>query len=104
MDKTHTIRKRVEGEVKFNDGEFAEVQTNGIEGIEKDLLLDVIQFHRCDTSDTPEEFRQRFAVGRWLDISATTAVSGQSGVVNEIQETGAPKQLSSHPTLSGTTA
>ena len=67
MDKTHIIRKRVEGKVEYNDGEFAEVLTNGIEGIEKDLLLEVVQFHRCDSSDAPEEFQQQFPVGMWLE-------------------------------------
>jgi hypothetical protein len=83
MDKTHTIRKTVEGKVKFNDGQFAEVQTVGIEGIEKDLLLDTIQFHRGDTCDSPEEFQQRFAAGMWLDISTTTEVTVQYGVVRK---------------------
>jgi hypothetical protein len=39
------IRKRVEGKVEYNDGDFAEVQTVGTEDIEKDLLLDTIQLH-----------------------------------------------------------
>lgn len=33
------IRKKVEGEVQYNDADFVEIQTNGIEGIEKDLTL-----------------------------------------------------------------
>ena len=45
--KTQTlICKRVEGEVEYNDGEFAEVLTNGIDGIEEDLALETIQIHR----------------------------------------------------------
>ena len=32
------VSKKVEGEVEYNDGDFAEVQTFGIEGIEKNLL------------------------------------------------------------------
>ena len=40
MTKTMmVIRKRVEGQVLYNDGEFTEIQTNGIEGIEEGLLL-----------------------------------------------------------------
>lgn len=55
MCKTHIIvSTRTEGEVQYNDGEFAEIQTNGIDGIEKDLLLDTIQIDRDDTGDTPE--------------------------------------------------
>jgi hypothetical protein len=48
-------RNRVEGEVKFNNGEFAKVLTYGIEGSEKDFLLDTIQIHCEDTEDTPED-------------------------------------------------
>src|SRR3981189_2906881 len=80
MDKTHIIRKRVAGKGRYNGGGCAEVLIYGIEGIDKDLLLDTIQFHREDTTDAPEVFRQRFAVGAWLDISTTTEVRVQSGV------------------------
>ena len=68
-------RKRVEGEVEHNDGEFAEIQTIGTEGIEKDLLLETIQIHRGDTHDTPEEFQHRFPVGVRLCILTTTEVT-----------------------------
>ncbi len=40
--------KRVEGEVEYNDGEFAEVMTIGIEGIEEGLLLETT------TENTPD--------------------------------------------------
>ena len=40
------VRKRVEVEVEYNDGEFAEVLTYGTEGIDKGLLLETIQIHR----------------------------------------------------------
>jgi len=33
------------GEVEYNDGEFAQIQTIGIEGGDKDLLLETIQMH-----------------------------------------------------------
>jgi hypothetical protein len=72
-----TVRKKVEGEVEYNDGEFAEIQTNGIEGIEKDLLLDTIQLHREDSNYTKKEFQQRFRVGSWLDILTTTEIAVQ---------------------------
>jgi hypothetical protein len=42
----HFACKRIEGEIQYNDGEFAEVKTNGIEGIEKNLILGTIQIHR----------------------------------------------------------
>jgi hypothetical protein len=69
------VRKRVEGQIEYNDGEFAEIQTVGIEGIEEDLLLETIQLHRGDTHDTPEEFQHRFPVGVWLCILTTTEVT-----------------------------
>jgi hypothetical protein len=81
MNKTQIIiRKRVEGEIKYNDGEFADVQTNGIEGHEKNMLLDTIQIYRHDTSESSDEFRQRFLVGMWLDIVLTTEINPQSWI------------------------
>jgi hypothetical protein len=62
-------------EVEYNDGEFAEAQTNGIEGIEKDLLLGALQIHREDTDDTPDEFQRRFPVGMLLEIVTTTEIT-----------------------------
>ena len=72
------ISKRVEGEVDYNDGSFAEVQTYGIEGIEKNLLLDTIQLHIEDTEYTPEQFQQRFPVGTTLSILTTTEITIKS--------------------------
>jgi uncharacterized protein YndB with AHSA1/START domain len=66
------VMKRVEGEVEFNDGEFAEIQTCGIEDIEKDLLLKTVQIHRQDTNDTSQEFQRRLPVGTVLEITTTT--------------------------------
>jgi hypothetical protein len=83
------ICKKVKGEIDYNDGEFAEVQTCGIEGIEKDLLLGTIQIHRENTSDTSEEFEHRFPVGIWLDIVTTTEITPESNT-DEFAETGAP--------------
>jgi hypothetical protein len=52
MEKIRIVSQtRVHGEVEYNDGEFAEVQTVGIEGIEKNLLLETIQVHREDTCE-----------------------------------------------------
>jgi hypothetical protein len=68
-------RKRVEDTVVSNDGEFAEVDIRGVEGVEEDLFLDTMQIHIEDTSDTPEEFRQRLPVGTWLNISTTTEIT-----------------------------
>ena len=79
MDETRVVvRKKVEGRVQYNDGEFVEVQTVGIEGIEKDLLLETIQIQCEDTNDTPDEFERRFPVGMWLDIFTTTYISVQT--------------------------
>ena len=69
------VTKRVEGEVEFNDGEFAEVQTYGIEGIEKDLLLKTVQIHRENTDDTSDDFQKRFPVGTVLEITTTTELT-----------------------------
>jgi hypothetical protein len=51
MEKIGIVsQKRVHGEVESNEGEVAEIQTVGVDGIEKDLLLETIQLHRGDTS------------------------------------------------------
>ena len=47
------ITKKVEGEVDYNDGAFAQANTIGIEGIENGLWLDTVQIHRENTEDTP---------------------------------------------------
>ena len=76
MENTRmVVRKRTHAEVEYNDGEFTEMQTYGIVGIEKNLLLEKIQFHRCDTPDTPEEFQQRFPVGARVEIVTITHVT-----------------------------
>ena len=72
---TMVSSKRVDGEVEYNDGEFAAVQTFGIEGIERGLLLETIQIHRKDTEDTPEKFRRRFPAGMILSILTTTEIT-----------------------------
>ena len=88
MEKTRMVlRKRVEGRIDYNDGEFAEVQTVGIEGIEQDLLLGTIQIHREDTNDTPDEFRRRFSLGMWLDILTITDITAKA-VENALQNEG----------------
>ena len=68
------IRKRVAGRVEYNEGDFAEIQTVGTEGIDEDLLLDRFQIDRYDTKDTPKAFKRRFPVGMWLDVSTTIEV------------------------------
>jgi hypothetical protein len=61
MEKTRiVVQKKVHGQVDYNDGEFAEVQVAGVEGIEKGLWLHSLQIHRGDTKDTPEQFQRRF--------------------------------------------
>ena len=79
MDQTRmVVRKRVEGRVDYNDGELAELQIVGIEGIELDLWLETIQLHREDTNDMPDEFRCRFPLGMWLDILTITVITTQA--------------------------
>ena len=67
--------KRVEGQVEYNNGEFAEVVTIGIEGIEKGLCLDTIQISSCDTNDTAEQFLDRCPVGASLCIQTTIEIT-----------------------------
>jgi len=71
------VCNRVEGEIQYNAAEFAEAQTNGIEGIENNLILGTIQIHREDTDDTKSEFEHRFPVGMWIGIVITTEISAQ---------------------------
>jgi hypothetical protein len=71
MDESLICRKQVNGEVELNDGEFADIQTVGIEGIEKDLLLQTIQVHRGDTGYSCEQFQEELPVGSWLKICTT---------------------------------
>ena len=72
------IRKRVDGEVLYNDGDFAEVATIGIEGIEKDLWLDTIHIDCSQTEDTPVEFQHRFPVGMRFGILMTTEITEEN--------------------------
>lgn len=88
MDQTRmVVRKRVEGRIDYNDGEFAEVQIVGIEGIELGLWLETIQLHREDTNDTSDEFRRRFPQGMWLDILTITDITAQASE-NALQKEG----------------
>jgi len=72
------ITKKVAGEVDLNNGEFAEVQTIGIDGIEKDLLLDTFQIHREDTDDTPHH--GGFMGGRPIPACKATHLESGEGV------------------------
>ena len=65
------ITKKVEGEVDYNDGEFAETKTIGIEGIEDGLWLGTMQIRRVNMEDTWEDFLQRLPVGMRLRIVTT---------------------------------
>jgi hypothetical protein len=76
MEQTLVVsQERVHGQIEFNDGEFAEIQTVGIDGLEKDLLLGTIQVHREDTSYSCEQFQDKLPVGSWLDICTTIEVT-----------------------------
>jgi hypothetical protein len=80
MPKTQLIiRKVLEGRIAHNDGDFAEIETIGTEGVEKNLWLDTIQTHREDTNDTTEGFQRRFPVGTWVNICTTTEITNESG-------------------------
>ena len=73
-----TTRKRVEGEVHYNDGWFAELFSYGTEGIDKGIQQEMIQIHCEDTEDTPEEFKRRFPVGTPLSILTLTEITVRS--------------------------
>jgi hypothetical protein len=73
--KTSVIRKKLRGQVQHNDGEFAEVQLVGIEGVEENLLGEIIQIHRCETENNSMEFGRQFPVGIWLDIMTATEIT-----------------------------
>ena len=56
MEKNQMMTlKQVEGEVEYNYGELADIQTVGTDGIEKNLLLETIQMHRRGDTNAPEE-------------------------------------------------
>lgn len=69
------LREIVGGVVEFNDGQFAEVQTFGVQGVEQDLLLSTMQIHREDAAETPEQFEKRLPVGMLLHITTTTEIN-----------------------------
>jgi hypothetical protein len=87
MKKTRIIsQKRVQGKVECNDGEFAEIQTVGIEGIEKDLLLETIQKHRDDRLYSRAQFQGKLLVGSWLEICTTIEVTTLKSEGNDVDE------------------
>ena len=90
-------QKRAHGEVEFNDGEFAEIQTVGIEAEEKDLLLETIQVHRNDTSYSSEQFQDKLPVGSWLDICTTIEVTTLESDTDGLVEGGQDRQSSKAP-------
>jgi hypothetical protein len=85
-------RKEVMGEVVHNDGEFAEIQTFGIDGIETGLLLDTIQLFRCDsngrcnTNGGPRTFQRKLQVGALLDIIVTVEVQSTSRTAQDLED------------------
>lgn len=44
--------------------------------------MGTFQIHREDTSDSGEQFRQRFPVGMWLDVVTTTEITPESDLDN----------------------
>jgi len=99
MEKDHMIvRKRVKGEVQYNDGEFAEIQIIGIEGIEEDLLLETIQIHPHDAQSTPGEFQSRFPVGMGLGILTTIEITRKRGRRSLQTNSASPVKCGQEPT------
>jgi hypothetical protein len=89
MEKIRIVsQNRVHGEVEYNDGNFAEIQTVGIEGMEKDLLLETIQVHQHDTSYTCEQFREKLPVGSWLNICTTIEVTRLESDTDDLDDGG----------------
>jgi hypothetical protein len=70
-----TIQKRVEGQVVFNNGQFVEIETYGIDGIETGLILDTIQIDRCEAATDTRNFKRTFPRGTCLEISTTLEIS-----------------------------
>ncbi len=78
--------KTVLGEVQYNDGEFAEVETYGVDGIETGLILETIQIHRSDTNDGTKKFQRKFRVGTLLDITTTVEIKPTSKTAHDLDE------------------
>lgn len=85
-DQKVTITKETLGKVEFNDGEFAEIEKIGVEGIEACLLLDRIQIDRSDTSYSRRKFRRIFPAGTLLDVSTTIEVKPTSRTARDLEE------------------
>ena len=88
------VTKKVEGEIDYNDGDFAEVKTIGIEGTENELWLGTMQIHRAKFEYTSDEFRERYPVGMLLQIETTTEIRSVSQSPLDLSKClcGGPKQ------------
>jgi hypothetical protein len=80
--------KKVLGEVSFNNGDFCEIDTYGLEGIDTGLMLESIQLARHDTGDGVKKFRQRFRIGTLLDITTITTITVSSKTERDLKELG----------------
>jgi hypothetical protein len=69
------IRKSVAGHVIYNDGDLAEIELVGVEGVEKNLVLDTMQVSIYETTDTKEQFLRRFPADMWLNMTLTTGIT-----------------------------
>jgi hypothetical protein len=69
------IRKSLAGHVSYNDGDLVEIELVGVEGVEKNLVLDTTQVSIYETTDTKEQFLQRFPAGTWLNMTLTTEIT-----------------------------
>jgi hypothetical protein len=78
--------RKVMGEVVYNNGEFAEIETFGVDGIETGLILETIQISRDDTNDGTKEFRRKFRVGVLLDITTTVEIKPTSKTPRDLEE------------------
>ena len=62
------IESAVVGNILFNDGEFAEIQTVGKAGIGRGLLIETFQINRLQTNQTSKSFLYFFPVGMKIRI------------------------------------
>ena len=62
------IERRELGRVSFNDGDFAELEISGTEGVEEGIFLETIQVSRDDTGQTVQDFLRSFIVGTEFNV------------------------------------
>jgi hypothetical protein len=85
-EKTMVNTQQVLGQVQYNDGEVAEIQTWGLDGMHTGLPLERIQQERDDTDDEAEDFQHKVRVGALLDITTTVEIKPSSKTDHDLDE------------------